>query len=654
MASNPASAAAPGPNTPPHGAPTPATTGTPQAPQTGGIAGLLAPVQPVRTAAFNLNPASGATPTGAGTAGATSASSSTFHATQNTQDNGQNTPGTGTGGKQQQGVIRTWMLALAYRHQKAADARIKALDIKKARAQALQVKESRTVNRSEKIVGGNTNTGSSTQNNSGKSLNSKSSNSGGSGGSGGSGKGPGRSNGGGHGSGKGSGHGGGGAGGRNNHGSSGSGSGGGGTSRSGNGSGHGGKHNGSGHGSKGPGGGKGPAGSSGSSGASKTSKTNAGGGTAPKQPSQGAGSTTSGSGGSGTGGGSSKTLTPNRATPGQKPNGSQAGPARVYSPGNNSGRPWRNQPQTAPNSPTSTPQPNTPTSNTPGSGGKSLHKPTPVTQPGPPAKGPGNGSGKGPVKAPAPTPRTAPQNRHPRPLKTQGSRETGYRDGVRAGLLTNHVKAYGHGLRDGYIDATAAGQREKTRMDKARAARQQPTPSPAPKPQVQKVPPMPTTPPTNNRQPQPIQVTSVTTDGVNLGAGADRPHLRHGEVRTLKGYERKIKAKADIMTRIADGARVLQAHAEEQLKQATWYAEQARAVQGGDKLLPALLKLQEEAVSQAKKAGEIVRRAVRANEACQVLITNVDTRYGSIYKAVVDSGLIKPALLHYYKDTANA
>lgn len=164
---------------------------------------------------------------------------------------------------------------------------------------------------------------------------------------------------------------------------------------------------------------------------------------------------------------------------------------------------------------------------------------------------------------------------------------------------------------------------------------------------------MPTSPPTNHK-PQPIQVTAVTPDGVNLGAGADRPSLRHGEVRTLKGYERKMTAKADIMLRVAEGSRVLQAHAEEQLKQATWYAEQARAVEGGDKLLPALLKLQDEAVNQAKKAGEITRRAARANEACQVLLTNVDTRYGSIYKAVVDSGLIKPALMHYYKDTAHA
>jgi hypothetical protein len=655
MASDTVPAAAPGPADPGTGTPSATDPTSPHTPQ-GGLTGLLAPIQPAR---FSIDPANaGDAPTAAGTSDTTGLSSADFHDAdgQNTTQNNSN-----SSGKQQQSIWRAWMLAGAERWKKGADARNKALDIKKARAQALQIKESRTVNRSEKVVSGSSGSGNSSQGNAGKSLNSKSSH--GSKGSGSAGPKNGTAN-------------------RHSNGSSGGNT----TRRTGRAGGSGGSGSG--------GGGARPNGSTSSgkptsSGRDTSRSGTSGSGTAkpssttkdPAKPSKtdGAKPGPGGSGSSGRSGGQGSS-----GSAGGKSGGGTAGKG----PAGKDGKPGKDAP-----SHTSTTKA---AKNQPSPKGQQGHDAKPSKTNGKPAQAarkvdltkkpsskdpekPGN-TGKTDPASPAPASKdnTAPGDKkqtapnaakkapaadasktQPAPtgpvgkrrLNTQESREAGYRDGVRAAVVASHVGAWRDGVRDGWTDTKQEAAREKARLDQAHTDRKNtPTPTPAQQP---KVPPMPSEQPTAHQGPQPIQVTAVTQDGVNLGAGANRTHLGHGEVRSLKHFERALTAKSDTMARIAEGSLALQAHAEQQLKHITAITEQARQVEGGEKLLSALLKLEEAAKTQASSANEIVTRAARAHEACNVLIVNVDTRYGPIYKAVVDSGLIAPANMHYYKDTAN-
>lgn len=622
MASDTAPAAAPGPNTPHTGTTDTVNAGSPHTPQ-GGLTGLLAPVQPAR---FNLDPgAADGTPTPAGTDDTTGISSADFHA-QNSPDATTNTKAnsaTGPGGKAQQGVWRAWMLAGAERWKKGADARNKALDIKKARAQALQVKESRTVNRSEKLVSGSTNSGNSTQNSAGKSLNSKSSNAN---------KGLGSSKNSSHGpkSGPGSRHGAGSGGHGGSSGGGGSHRGGGHDRRGGSSGGHG-RHTGNGgkqrDSRKDPGkpskadpgkptSGTGTSGSGGGGGSGKGSSTRGGGSPSGKSGTSSAG----GRGGTGPQGSAGKDGKPGKDTPGRGDSTKASGSKNKPGPGS-----------------TGADQPS-----------KTDLKKKPADLERKPTSTDTSKSGKAPSLQQSAS-KTSTAKGTGRPLNVQDSREAGYRDGTRAATVAAHVGAWRDGVRDGWTDRQADATREKTRLDQAHADR---TTQTAPAPQ-QKVPPMPTQQPTN-QGPQPIPVLGVTQDGITLGPGADRTRLGHGEVRSLKSFERQLGSKADTLAYIADGTRSLKGHAAEQLKTVTALTEQARVVEGGDALLSALLKLEEAAQAQSMAADEVVTRAVRGHEACTVLIGNVDTRYGGIYKAVVDSGLIAPADLHYYKDSAHA
>ncbi|KPC96589.1 hypothetical protein ADL27_02805, partial [Streptomyces sp. NRRL F-6602] len=94
----------------------------------------------------------------------------------------------------------------------------------------------------------------------------------------------------------------------------------------------------------------------------------------------------------------------------------------------------------------------------------------------------------------------------------------------------------------------------------------------------------------------------------------------------------------------------LEQHAREQTKQVNELLEQARAVQGGDKVVAALTKLAEAAQVQETKAADIHRRAARSADACQAVHANAETRYGGIYQAVIDSPETSPAELAFYRD----
>jgi len=254
-------------------------------------------------------------------------------------------------------------------------------------------------------------------------------------------------------------------------------------------------------------------------------------------------------------------------------------------------------------------------------------------------------------KSPKEPHRTSGPDRKDQP-RTKPAREAGYRDGHRAGVVVQHAKAYRDGVRDGWTDAAAQGAREKQALDTARARRQKALTTQQKQKQKQEQPVPPTTQaaaPATTDTAQPIQVTGVDKDGVTLGAGADRPYLTRGEVRTMKQFERRLAARAAQLATAAERTRGLKAHADAQAQRAQTLADLTRRVKGGASLLPVLDRLAEAAQQQAAKAGEIHTRALRAAEKAKAVAANVQRRDGLIYQAVMDSPETEPAELDFYK-----
>ncbi|MEU5742056.1 hypothetical protein ABZ784_29195 [Streptomyces tendae] len=629
MASDTVPAAVPGPHDPP-----PSTT--PAGQQASGMAGLLAPIESTRTA-FTLDPEP-TTATDGTEQAVTDANSSTITPENATENTDGNTSKTDTG-KQKQSVIRAWMLAGAERWKKGADARNKRLDIQKARAQSMQVKETRqvSVNRTGGFSG-NGSEKSNTNSGTGKSLNRKNSpaNSGA--------KGP-----------KNSSH----------------------TTRNGAGNtpssgraNHAGpvrkpqdtrtdrpKTSNRDHTTSG---GKDrdrtpdkPKAARTDSGSKKTPTSDA----KPKNTSSGTGVTptpAAKTGGQGPAGKPGKdTPAPNKPSP---KNNSSAGPGGASKP-DSKDRPWKDPAR----KPRLDKDPNgTDTAsrdrNTPGKTDDASKKPSLDTtakktpSPTPKAKSTNTGPGKDPGGRLNPTRST--DSRTPRHrINLQTSREAGYRDGTRAAKTAAHARAWRDGVRDGYRDTTATADRETARLDQAHADRKKTRTTEAPTmPQAQ--PAGPTIPPKPDHQPgpQPVPVTSVDATHVHLGDSAARTSISRGEVRTLRNFQQRLTDNTERMTTVAEATRTLEQHAQEQAKQVTELLEQARAVQGGEKLVAALTKLADAAQAQETKAADIHRRAARSADACQALHANTETRYGGIYQAVIDSPETSPAELAYYRD----
>ncbi|WND24095.1 hypothetical protein [Streptomyces violaceus] len=663
MASDTVPAAVPGPNEPPHSTAHTAPAGGAQQ-QPGGFAGLLAPVEPTRTAAFTLSPDRTA-PTADGEAVA-GASSGAFSHTENPDDAAKNTKNNGAG-KQERSVVRAWLLAGAERWRKGADARNKALDIKKAKAQARQVKENVTVNRAEKIVGGSTNSTTGNSSNPGKSLGNKTSKKDSGGGSK-------NSSGGTSGGGRGN------TGGAHKNSSGGSSG-----SKNSPGGSSGGRGTGSGSGSGSGSGGTGRDRTSGGKGTGPRGKDR----TAPgkQQPATPDKRSNSGSGGG------DKT-SPKKTDSAGKPN-SSGGTSGTGKPGSQgpAGKPGKDSPAQAPKpSKTDTAGGKTPTGTAgsdkaskdgkkaPGVTDRASDKQTPgkdlqKTSRGPESTGkPGGDKGKtpgnktdkskGPGKekdGPAGLKPSTDTGKAPTPrIDLQKSREAGYRDGTRAAKVVAHTAAWRDGARDGYRDTTQAADREKTRLDKAHDDRRnartqpvkdQPVTEPASSADYQQaVPPKPDHAP----GPQPIQVTGTDTNSIHLGQHADRTSISRGEVRTLARFQQRLDDKTSRMTQVAEATRTLEHHAKEQIKQVTELLEQARGMEGGEKLVATLTRLDEAAQAQADKAADVHKRAVRGQEACKTLNANTETRYGGIYKAVQDSPDTRPAKMNYYSEMSNA
>ncbi|MEU0837677.1 hypothetical protein, partial [Streptomyces sp. NPDC005969] len=567
----------------------------------------------------------------------TGTSSAAYHAT---EEAAQKDSKTAANNAQKKGIVRAWLLAGAARWGKGGGTQNKRLDMKKAKAQAQQVKETRqvSINRSSTPFGRGS-SASGANGAGGKSLNSK-------GNSGGAVKGPKNSNGKAH---QGpAGRSGGSAG------SAGSGSGG--------------------SGGRGPSGGRatdGPTSGRNNSASTKDSKTN-GGGRAPKPEKTSLtkggttnspkGSTTSGPKGSTSGGSAGgKSGAPGPAGSAGKSGGTgksggagssgSSGSSKGSGPGSSTTGTNRKGDKTTPASASKDTSSSKDAKQAPARGDQAAKgkdtKPAPATDP---AKTKTDDKAKVSLrklnlrKGKTSTETQAGQKTtqtNGKPFSVRASRETGYRDGTRAAKVAAHTKAYRDGVKDGWADVTQVADRQKARLDQAHQARKQDRDKEQPVTGTQSS--------ADYHQPQPIGVKEVTASHVVLGDGAAKDSMSRGEVRSLKGFERRLGAKSDAMTKVAETTKGLQAHAEEQAKKATKRLEDAKAVKGGEKLASALTRLEEAAKIQADKAKEIHKRAVRAAEACAVVLANAETRYGGMYKAVVDSDETAPAELHFYK-----
>lgn len=587
-------------------------------PVTTALTSLLSAVEPARPA-FDLNPASTADATSAADDGtAIHAGSSTDHHTN--ADSSTAKQDAADGGKDhKRSVVRAWLLAGATRWAKGGGVANKRLDLAKARAGAHQVKEARqtTVNRASGPgagPAGRSSAGSGTKPGGGK------------GSSGGGGKGP-RSNGSAHkspgksGSGAGAGSGGHGGG----RGSSGGGAGGPG-------------HHGSGGGTSPKKNGKDKAAHSGSTG-------NSNGGMHKQRKSLGVLTATDGKDGNG--------LAPTHrsgknlkqpAGPGKdgssgkqgstgKPGAAGSGGASGTSGGTSKSPDLTKQPKHGKTKDTG----KTKTEETKsGKGGKDaktvdLTKTPSSRKNGQP--GPGKDSNR----------QTARQviGADGRPFDTRESRETGHRDGVRAAKVAAHFGAYKDGLRDGWDDQQKANAKDKARLDQAHTTYVKAQDE---EPKV--------TPTSTGRTATPIEVVSIDPVNITLGPGVLKSSVRRNEVRNFLGFITRLEAKADLLQQISDVTKGLQAEAEDQVTDINDLLAQARSpkIAAGEKVVHKLGKLAEAAQVQADQAADVHKRALRAADACQALLSNVNTRYRPIFQAVVDSPETRPAEMRFYRD----
>lgn len=243
----------------------------------------------------------------------------------------------------------------------------------------------------------------------------------------------------------------------------------------------------------------------------------------------------------------------------------------------------------------------------------------------------------------------------------QRSREVGHGDGSAVRNGVDHVKAYAQGAKDGYRDKKEENGKEHARLDKAHTdhkAKQQDPNKDNPKGTTVTGPSGQTlviAPPERgddgvSTDVKPLLVKEIDANTLTLGTGAARGSISRKELRNFKQYERKLEAKENHLLKVADACKSLEAAAEDEAKGCQELADQAKAVEGGEKLAAKLTKLADAAKAQAAEAAELHKSAKRAAEMCKVVLTNIGTRYAPLYKAVVDSDETKPAELRFYND----
>ncbi|MFG2276686.1 hypothetical protein ACGFNY_43880 [Streptomyces chartreusis] len=589
MATDTVPAAVPMPPEPPTG--TPAATNTTDAPQRGLLASMVAAVEPARPTAFDITPTTGTAAADAGDGVVDRSTPGLSSDSFRDADQAAAKDPAGARRKAQGSIWKAWWLAGAQRWGKGGGTANKRLDLRKAKAQAHQVKESRTTTVSNSgglPVRNSIGAGGGSKGSHGKPgpngpskgpVNSSGNRSGGSGrGGSGGGRGPGG------GSGR---HGAGGGAGKDAD-----------------------RHSKS-PAPKGPnhGGGKGPAGSGGANGAGSAGKNS---GHSPAKHSGGHDTkhpkTTSDKNGKGFGaGGSGK----------QGASGKSGAPGKDGKPG--------------------------------GTGGS-----------GPNAKGPANASGKdtGKQVKGKKTDGTLKDTRTP----LEKSREIGHKDGSNVRNVVDHVKAYADGARDGYRDKKDANAKDHERLDKAHDKHKAKDPKAKNGKDSG-----PLTATVNGRKvtitdddapmedpimsrPTPIQARGIDADKITLGDGFLKPSVSRGELRRFKDYEGRLEGRIDGLARVADATKALAAQAEQQATDCRELAEQAKGVEGGEKLVGTLNKLADQAKAQAHQAEEVHKQAIKAHDFAKAVLSNIQTRYQPLYQAVVDSDEVKPAELKFYAD----
>ncbi|WP_211294632.1 hypothetical protein [Streptomyces glaucescens] len=250
----------------------------------------------------------------------------------------------------------------------------------------------------------------------------------------------------------------------------------------------------------------------------------------------------------------------------------------------------------------------------------------------------------------------------------QKSRETGHGDGSAVRNVIDHVKAYKDGAVDGYHDKKAENAKEHDRLDKEHARH---TPKPgqqqqdgARKDPAQREPLKATSQGhtvviEDDHRPMedpfmgsatPIQAQGINTDTITLGTGFIKSSVKRSELRTFKQYEGRLEGRIDGLAKVADATKSLTTQAREQADDCLKLLEQAKSVKGGHKLAGELQKLADKAKAQADEADEVHTRASKAHDFAKAVLSNVQTRYTPLYQAVVDSDETKPAELKFYTD----
>lgn len=564
MATGTVPAAVPGPPEPPH------QTATTDGPPKSLLASMMAAVEPARPT-FDLVPTTAGptdtgSPDGALDRSAPGMSSAAFRNTAEQAAKGSDPAGT----RHKRSIWKEMWLAAATRWAKGGGTANKRLDLAKARAQAHQVKETRTTSVTKSGGLPVRNSGSS-----GTGTDKGSKNSSGSG----SGKGPVNA-----------------SGNRSN-----------GTGRS---------------GSGGTGGGRGPGGND-AGGGNRSSRSGSGGrdGKDAGSPGKDRAGTHRGGTGGGSGQGPAgsdkhagkKTDSP---APARKDSGKQA-PATGGGTSGGAGKPGSSGKDGA--------------SGKPASGADAPGRKTDLTKASKNSSSPGKPDSK----------------QQPAPQKTplQKSRETGHGDGTKTRRVVDHVKAYTDGVRDGWNDEKTKNTKEHQRLNKAHTTHQAKTGQPGPNVIVtEKGDDGVTT------DVKPLTVKTIDANTLTLGTENARTTVGRRELRNFKQYERKLEAKETVLQKIAEACTRLATEAADEAKDCQQLVEQAKSVKSGEKFVGTLTKLADAAKNQATEAAELAQRARKAAEMCKVVLTNIQTRYAPLYKAVVDSDETKPAELRFYTD----
>jgi hypothetical protein len=578
---------------------------------------MVAPVEPAR-ATFDLAPTTGSdTHQNAGDGvldrSAPGKSSASFH---DTDQAATNDPA-GQKRKAQGSIWKAWWLAGAQRWAKGGGTANKRLDVKKAQAQANQVKEARTTTVSK----------------SGGLLPVRN--------SGGSGAGP-----------------------KGNSGKSGGNTGGKGpVNSSGNRS--------SGAGRGGSGGGRGPGGGGGSNGGRHKDPAGHSKGTGTKGPASG-GKGAAGTGGSHGAGGPGRNTSSGKDTHGgkdrasrdpkaSKDSGGAQGPGKNSGTGGGSASGGAGKQGAAGKSGAAGKDGKTPGPGAAGGsgtgGGTKTDTAKPATKPGKddPAN-PSKTPGKNDTDRKTKHAKGQPDTRTP----LEKSRETGHKDGSAVRQAVDHVKAYKDGAVDGYRDKRDENAKDHARLDKAHDQHKPKTEN-APKgtdPIRATVHGQTITITDDNApmedpvmsKPTPIQAQGIDATSITLGDGFLKGSVKRSELRRFKDYEGRLEGRINGLAKVADATKALAAQARTQADECQQLAEQAKSVKGGEKLVGSLTKLTDQANAQADEADEVHKRALKAHDFAKAVLSNVQTRYAPLYQAVVDSDEVKPAELKFYAD----